>query len=94
MEENSLAAKLAAKGLAGVTPEVNLKECVICMPLPSMNKAAHSGFERGNSGPTKRTYVLLKICKKKGKTFMYGLNKNSKSSIYLSNRTEFSVMFC
>ena len=77
MEENSL----AAKGLAGVTPEVNLKECVTCMPLPSMNKAAHSGFEtqrrhhqksknRGTSGPTKRTYIL-KICKKKKRKNIY-----------------------
>ena len=43
----------------GVTPEVNLKECILCMPPPSVNKAAHSDFEtqkryhhsRGISGP-------------------------------------------
>ena len=44
VDENGLAAMLAAKRSAGVTPEVNLRECVTCMPLPSMNKAAHSGF--------------------------------------------------
>ena len=63
MSENSLAAMLAAKRSLGVTPEVNLRECIPPMPLPSANKAAHSGFEnRGNitkspktgvSGPTK-----------------------------------------
>ena len=39
------AAMLAAKRSAGVTPEVNLREHVTCMPLPSVNKAAHFGFE-------------------------------------------------
>ena len=34
------AAMLAAKRSAGVAPEVNL-----CMPPPSANQAAHSGFE-------------------------------------------------
>ena len=29
----------------GVAPEVNLRECIRCTPLPSSNKAAHSGFE-------------------------------------------------
>ena len=32
-------------GSAGVTPEVNLWESVSCMPPPSVNKAAHSGFK-------------------------------------------------
>ena len=45
MEENGSAAMLAAQRLAGVTPKVNLRECVIHMPLSSMNKAAHTGFE-------------------------------------------------
>ena len=31
--------------LTDVVLEANLKERVICMPLPSTNKAAHSGFE-------------------------------------------------
>ena len=39
------AAMLAAKRLAGVTPEVNLTECISHTPPPSANKAAHSGFE-------------------------------------------------
>ena len=41
----ALAAMLAAKRSAGVTPEVNLRECVTHAPLLSMNKAVHSGFE-------------------------------------------------
>ena len=36
---------LATKELAGVAPEVNLREHISCMPLPSVNKAALSGFE-------------------------------------------------
>ena len=36
---------LATKRLAGDAPEVNLGKCVTRTPRPSMNKAAHSGFE-------------------------------------------------
>ena len=36
---------LAAKRSLSVAPEVNLKECVTCMPLPRANKVARSGFE-------------------------------------------------
>ena len=55
---------LAAKRSAGVAPEMN-RICTshMPMPLPSANKAAHSGFEiqnRGISGPTKRTCVHQK----------------------------------
>ena len=45
MEENGLAAMLATKRSAGVAPRVNLREYVICMPMPNMNKAVHSCFE-------------------------------------------------
>ena len=45
MEEIGSAAMLAAKRLAGVTPEVNFRDHVTCMPLGSVNKAAYSGFE-------------------------------------------------
>ena len=38
-------AMLAPKRSAGVAPEVNLREHVTYMPPPSVNKAAHSGFE-------------------------------------------------
>ena len=63
---------VANKRSAGVTPEMNLRECVTHMPLPSSNKAAHPGFEtqrrlhqnRGISGTTKRTHVLQKFKKK------------------------------
>ena len=73
-----LAAMLATKSSAGVTPEVNLKECISHTPPPSVNKAVYSGFETqrrhhqksktGISGPTKRTYVLQIFFKKKQQT--------------------------
>ena len=75
VEEIGLAAMLAAKRSAGVTPEVNLRECVTCMPLPSANKAAHSGFETqrrhhqksktGYQWPHKKDLCLPKIFLKK-----------------------------
>ena len=45
VEQNGAAAMLATKRSASVTPEVNLMEHVTHMPLPTANKAAHSGFE-------------------------------------------------
>ena len=42
VEEIGLAAMLAAKRLAGVTPEVNLRECLTHIYA---NKAANSAFE-------------------------------------------------
>ena len=45
VEENGLAAMVAAKWSAGVAPEVNLREHIIHTALPSVNKAAHFGFE-------------------------------------------------
>ena len=74
VEEIGSAAMLVPKRLADVAPEVNLRDHVTHMPMPSANKAPHSGFEireispevqnRGISGPTKRTYVLQKFLKK------------------------------
>ena len=62
VEENGSA---APKRLAGVALEVNLKECILCTPPPSANKAAKPGFEtqsrrhqksknRGINGPHKK----------------------------------------
>ena len=45
VEENGSAAMVATKRFVGVTLEVNLWKCVTHMSPPSMNKAAHSGFE-------------------------------------------------
>ena len=45
MEEIGLAVMLASKKLVGVTPEVNLRQHVTHILLPSTNKAGHSGFE-------------------------------------------------
>ena len=75
VEENGSAAILAAKRLAGVASEVNLGEHITHMPPPSVNKAAHSGFqihrrhhlkyETGVSvAPQKRAYILQKFFKK------------------------------
>ena len=36
---------LTANRLAAVASEVNLRECITHLPLPSVNKAAHPGFE-------------------------------------------------
>ena len=71
VEEIGYATMLATKRSAGVTPEMNLRECVTCKPLPSANKAAHFGFkpqrrrhQKSKTGisvaPTKRTHVLQK----------------------------------
>ena len=45
VEEIGSAAMLAAKRLAGVTPEVNLRECTTHTLLPSVNKDCPPGFE-------------------------------------------------
>ena len=67
--KNSSAAMLATKRSVGVTPEMNIREHVTCIPLPSVNKAAHCGFEtqrrlhqKSKTGASvaqqKRTYLL------------------------------------
>ena len=74
-EENGLATILATKRSAGITPEVNVRECVIYTPLPSVNMAAHSDFEthsrchqtskkRVISGPTKELMLYNFFSKK------------------------------
>ena len=70
-EEKQLAAMLAIKMLAGVAPEVNLMERISRMPLSSVNKAVHSGFEilwrrhqRAKVGVYIKGHVSTKIFKK------------------------------
>ena len=41
VEAIGLTATLATKRSTGVTPDMNLWECKICMHRPSVNKAAH-----------------------------------------------------
>ena len=70
--EISSPAILAAKRSAGVTPEMNVRECITHIYA---NKAYHFGFEirgrhhhkskKGISGPTKRIYVLQTFLKNK-----------------------------
>ena len=45
VEENSLSDMLAIKRLAGVAPEMYVRQHITHTPPPSANKAAHSGFE-------------------------------------------------
>ena len=50
----------------GVAPEVKLKEHVTHTPLPSVNKAAHSGFEAQRRCHQKsKTYALQNLILKK-----------------------------
>ena len=65
VEENVLAAMLAAKRLAGVAPEVSLGECVTYMPPPSANKMSAEVQNRDISGTTKRFMSSKKFFKKK-----------------------------
>ena len=51
VEENGSAAMVATKRFVGVTLEVNLRKHVTHMSPPSMNKAAHSGFETHETSP-------------------------------------------
>ena len=91
VEENSLAAMLAAKRLAGVTPEVNHREHVTCMPLPSANKVAHSGsFEtspvaqnRSINGP-KKGLCPPKIFKKRFDLIVVAVDFNQRVVVYLN----------
>ena len=65
--ESGIQQLLATKRSAGVTLEVNLRECIKHMPLPNANKAAYSEEtskevqNRGISDPTKKTSVLKKF---------------------------------
>ena len=57
---------LATKRSAGVTPEVNLRECLTRTPPPGTNKAAHSGRspKQGYQWPHKKNLCPPKITKK------------------------------
>ena len=70
MQGKRLDAMLAIYTNRGVTPEVNLRECISHTPPQSSNKAEPTlalkpRGNRGISGPTKRTHVLQKILKKR-----------------------------
>ena len=80
---------LAIKRLAGVAPEVNLKEHTSHMPLPNVKKAAYSGFEvqnRGIRGPIKKTCVHRIFLKKSyGFCFfkLFDLSREGMDVLYL-----------
>ena len=68
---------LTANRLAGVAPEMNPREHVTCMALPSVNKATHSGFgtqrrfhQKSKTGvlvvPQKKTNILQNFKNKFG----------------------------
>ena len=87
-----LAAMLAIYTSKGVAPEVYLREPILCMPLPSANKAAHSGFEAqrrchqksetGVSVAPQWTCVQKKIFKKRRKCYEW-----QKESQYCERQT-------
>ena len=59
----SSSAMLSTKSSAGVAPGVNLRECVVCMPLPNVNRAVYREESskvqnRVSFGRNKKTYVL------------------------------------
>ena len=64
VEEIRLVAMLVTKKSAGVLPDVNLREHVTRMPLPSANKAAHCDFEtkrrcqKSKTGPMDYNYFV------------------------------------
>ena len=57
---------LTIKRLAGVTPEVNLKECISHMPLLSVNKVAHSGFETQRRRYYQKSKTGVSVAPQKG----------------------------
>ena len=59
VEENSLAAMLSKKRSAGVTPEVNLKECVTCTLPLSANKATLAVNPREDTNKSLKTGVSV-----------------------------------
>ena len=44
MDEKGSTAMLAVKKSAGVTPEINISECISGTPLQNVNKASDYGF--------------------------------------------------
>ena len=87
MWEKQPAAMLTIYTSRGVTPEVNLRECISCMPLQSSNKAAHSGFETQRRHHQKsKTGVSvapkMDMCPTKIKQKKYSKSKYAKIKIY------------
>ena len=65
VEDIDSASMLATKRLTGVAPEVNLKEFVTCMPMPSTNKASHSVF-KPRGVVTKKSKTRVSVAHQKG----------------------------
>ena len=73
----------AAKRLAGVTSEVNLRKLITHKPLPCVNEAAHSGFEtqmRHHHKSNLKHLISKRICYKE-RTFnqLYALHAHFSS---------------
>ena len=66
VEQNGSDARLAAKRLAGVTPEVNIREHVTCIPPASANKAAHSCFETQRRCHQQKSKTCVSVAPQKG----------------------------
>ena len=65
---------LAAKRSAGVTPKVDLRERLMWMPLPSVNNAAHSGFETQRRRHQK-SKTEVSVAPRKGLVYSKNLKK-------------------
>ena len=85
------AAMVAAKRLAGVAPEVNLRERISCMPTPSANKAVHSDFETQRRRHQK-SKTGLSVAPQKG--FMSSKNLKKKKKKKLTYHQIYSFDFC
>ena len=72
MEDDDSAAMLAAKMSAGVEAEMNLNECLACMPEVQ---------NRGISGPTIMPYVLQSVLEKVPLFTLPGLRLLSKDHL-------------
>ena len=74
-----------AKRSAAVTPEVNLRECILCRPLPSANKPPHSAFETQRRRH-KNSETGVSVAPQKGlvssKNFLKNLSSSVTSPLY------------
>ena len=56
---------LAIYSSKSVTPGVNLRECISCMPPPNVNKAIHSGFETQRNKGHQKSETQVSLAQKK-----------------------------
>ena len=79
MEENSW----GAKRLAGVAPEVNLREYITHMLPPSVNKVAHSGQRRHHQ----KSKIVVSVVPQKGLTSSKNFRKKISVAAIIRNNS-------